>query len=320
MQIRVHSITHEASGINAYELIHPEGMDLPYFTAGSHIDVHLPGGFVRQYSLCNNPAERHRYVIGVLGVEGGRGGSKAFHEQVRAGDILTVSQPRNNFPLAENATRHLFLAGGIGITPILSMLERLADRKDDFILAYCTRSRERTAFRRRLSGLAHAGHIVFHHDDGDPAKTLNVADMLRRHDAGTHLYCCGPSGFMNAVKSASAHWPRGSVHFEFFAPPPDPPATANLPTHSAEDAFKIKLASSGAVFFVPSEKSIVQVLREHGISCETSCEAGMCGTCRTRYLEGSPDHRDYVLSEEDRGEYVMICCARSQSEVLVLDI
>ena len=319
MQLRVRSITYEAAGINAYELVDPTGAALPPFTAGSHLDVHPPGNFIRQYSLCNDPRERHRYVIGVLNVGGGRGGSKAMHENVRAGDLLTVSVPRNNFPLIENAKRHLLLAGGIGVTPMMAMVEALAARGADFKVIYCSRSPDLTAFRDRLRPHAEAGRVTFHHDEGDPLRGLDVAAALSEHEEGTHLYCCGPGGLMNAVKAAAAHWPAGAVHFEFFSVPVVAPAAPTAPIAQAEDRFEIKLAGSGAIFTVPHDKSIVEVLRENGVECETSCEAGICGTCRTRYLEGTPDHRDYVLSDEEHEEFVMICCARSQSKVLVLD-
>ena len=318
MQLRVSSITHETAGINAYELVDPAGAALPPFTAGAHIDVHPPGNFLRQYSLCNDPRERHRYVIGVLNVAGGRGGSKAMHENVRAGDLLAVSAPRNNFPLTGDARRHVLLAGGIGVTPMMAMVETLAAQSADFNLLYCSRSPDLTAFRDRLKPHADAGRAAFHHDEGDPARGLDVAAALRGHEQGTHLYCCGPGGLMNAVKAATAHWPAGTVHFEFFSAPVAAPATP-VERAAGEDTFQIKLAHCGAIFTVPHKKSIVEVLRENGIECETSCEEGMCGTCRTRYLDGTPEHHDYVLSDEEHEEFVLICCARSQSKMLVLD-
>lgn len=317
MQLLVRSIVLEAKGINAYELVDPAGAALPPFTAGSHIDVKLAGNFIRQYSLCNDPRERHRYVIGVLNVAGGRGGSKAMHESVRVGDLLNISAPRNNFSLAQDASRHVLLAGGIGATPMMAMVETLSARGADFSLLYCSRSPELTAFRDRLKPHAKAGRVVFHHDEGDPARGLDVVAALREHEPGTHLYCCGPGGLMKAVEAATAHWPAGTVHFEFFSAP----AAAAAPLRQADrpDIFKVRLASNGAVYTVPPDRSIVEVLRENGVECETSCEAGICGTCRTRYLEGSPEHRDFLLSDEEHEEFVLICCARSQSDMLVLD-
>lgn len=317
MQLLVRSIALEAKGINAYELVDPAGAALPPFTAGSHIDVKLAGNFIRQYSLCNDPRERHRYVIGVLNVVGGRGGSKAMHESVRVGDLLNTSAPRNNFSLAQDASRHVLLAGGIGVTPMMAMVETLSARGADFSLLYCSRSPELTAFRDRLKPHAKAGRVVFHHDEGDPARGLDVVAALREHEPGTHLYCCGPGGLMKAVKAATAHWPAGTVHFEFFSAPTA--AAAPLRQADRPDIFQVRLASNGAVYTVPPDRSIVEVLRENGVECETSCEAGICGTCRTRYLEGSPEHRDFLLSDEEHEEFVLICCARSQSDMLVLD-
>lgn len=318
MQLRVKSITYEAAGINAYELIDAAGNELPPFTAGAHIDVHVPGNFLRQYSLCNDPSERHRYVIGVLKVEGGRGGSKSMHENVHAGDLITVSVPRNNFPLTE-ARRYLLLAGGVGITPIMAMTETLRARGADFDLLYSTRSPDRTAFRQRLAPLADAGRVTFCHSVGDATKRLDVVAALREYREGTHLFCCGPTGLMSAVKAAVTRWPQGSVHFEFFSAPTGPGASESGSPEASDGVFEVQLAKSGARFAVPPGKSIVEVLRANGVACETSCEAGLCGTCRTHYLEGEPDHQDFLLTEEERQEFVLICCARSKSATLVLD-
>lgn len=316
MQVRLRSITREAEGINAYEFVDPAGAALPPFSAGSHIDVHVGPNLLRHYSLCNDPRERHRYVIGVLNVAGGRGGSKAMHENVRVGDLMTISAPRNNFPLAEDASRHLLLAGGIGITPMMAMVETLSAHGADFRLLYCSRSAKLTAFRDRLTPHTEGDRVAFHHDEGDPARGLDVVAALREHEPGTHLYCCGPKGLMAAVQAASAHWPAGTVHFEFFSAPLAAPAAAR---DAGLDTFQVRLASSGATYTVPPEKSIVQVLRDNDVEVETSCEAGICGTCRTRYLEGAPEHRDLVLSDEEHEEFVLICCARSRTELLVLD-
>jgi vanillate O-demethylase ferredoxin subunit len=315
LQVRVCRITLEAAGINSYELVDPNGRDLPPFTAGAHVDAHLPGGIVRQYSLCNPPSERHRYVVAVLNEIAGRGGSRAMHEQVRAGDLLTVSEPRNNFPLREEAKRHVLIAGGIGATPLLAMVHRLTAVGAAFDLHYCTRMADKTAFRGVLALVAGA-RVHYHHDGGDPSRGLDVAKLLWTHEMGTHLYCCGPAGLMAAVKAASAHWPAGSVHFEFFAPPPAAPAGQA----GADAAFEVRLASSGESFIVPPDKSILQALREHGRDADSSCEAGTCGTCMTGYLEGEPDHRDFVLDDDQRRQNLMICVSRSKSAVLVLDL
>jgi ferredoxin-NADP reductase len=302
LNLRVRSIVNEAVDINSFELVHPRGEDLPPFTAGSHIDVAIPGGIVRQYSLCNDPRERSRYVIAVLKVRDGRGGSRAMHEAVRAGDEVTVSTPRNNFELVESARRHLLIAGGIGITPLMAMVERLDALGADYALHYCTRSPEQAAFNERLAERVRRQRVIYHYDGGDPSKGLRVSDVVANYEPGTHLYYCGPPGLMAAIGRETGQWPHDSVHCEFFVPPPTSWPLTSAPAASAE------------------YRSIVEVLRGAGIECSTSCEAGVCGTCRTRYLEGTPDHHDFVLNDTERENYVMICCARASSEVLVLDI
>jgi vanillate O-demethylase ferredoxin subunit len=313
MMLRVRAIFYEAERINAYELVDPSGALLPAFTAGSHIDVHLPGNFLRQYSLANDPREQHRYVIGVLKEVAGRGGSKSFHDNVKVGDLLQASAPRNNFALVPDARSYLLIAGGIGVTPLMSMVTALGNAGADFALHYCARAPEQTAFRDKLAGHAAAGRVTYHYDGGDPRQGLDVAGLLEAHGAGTHLYCCGPAGLMKAVGDAAAHWPPGTVHFEFFAPLPQPQG-------QVDGEFKVKIASSNSVFAVPADKTILEVLRANGLSVESSCEAGTCGTCCTGYLEGTPDHRDFVLTDDQQAKFLMVCCSRSKSELLVLDL
>jgi vanillate O-demethylase ferredoxin subunit len=216
MLLRVRSITYLAARINGYELVDPSGQDLPPFTAGAHISVRLAEGIVRDFSLWNDPAERTRYCIAVL-----REGltSSRLHEEVRVGALVAGSVPRNNFPLTTGAERHLLIAGGIGITPIMAMIAELRRGRAEFQVHYCTRSPEETAFFDDLAVLAALGRVQFHHDGGDPAKGLDIAATLRECRPGTHLYYCGPPGMMAAAASASAHWPQGTVHFEFFAGP-----------------------------------------------------------------------------------------------------
>lgn len=314
LQVRLHSVEREADEIASFELVAPDGRDLPPFAAGAHVDVHLPGDLVRQYSLCNPPGERHRYVVAVLREPGGRGGSRAMHDAVRAGDLLTISEPRNNFPLREEARRHVLVAGGIGATPLLAMVYRLNAIGADYELHYCTRTAEKTAFRAVLDRIA-GPRVRYHHDGGDPSKGLDVAKLLWTHEMGTHLYCCGPAGLMAAVKTASGHWPVDTVHFEFFAPVATPAGQA-----AADGSFEVKLAASGESFVVPPDKTILQVLRDHGYDLDSSCESGTCGTCMTAYLAGEPDHRDFVLDDDQRQSHLMVCVSRARSAALVLDL
>lgn len=312
---RLHAIVHQAEGIASFEFRDPAGGELPPFTAGAHVEVHIRPGCVRQYSLCNDPRERHRYVVAVLREAGGRGGSVAMHDELRVGQVVTLGTPRNFFGLAGEARRHLLVAGGIGVTPMMAMASELESRGQDFFLHCCTRSTERTAFADRLGALASAGRAALHHDGGDPARGLDLRALLAEHEPGTHLYYCGPPGFMQAAAAASSHWPAGTVHFEHFTAPvrSEEPARADTP-------FRIRLARSKLELDVPADRSIADVLVDHDVFIETSCREGYCGTCLTRYLGGEPEHRDTVLDDADRKEFVLVCCARSRTPLLELDL
>jgi ferredoxin-NADP reductase len=312
MQLRIRSITYLAEAINGYELVDPRGRDLPRFAAGAHIDLRF-GDLVRQYSLCNDPAERRRYCIAVLREDASRGGSRRLHDTVRVGDLVEVSMPRNNFPLESAVERHLLIAGGIGIAPIMSMIAELQRRRADFQLHYCTRSAVRTAFRDDPALIAADGRVHFHYDDGDPARGLDIRAVLRDPPQGTHLYYCGPAGLMAAAAEATKGWPAGTVHCEYFTAPPAASVVEDKP-------FRVRLAKRGVEYEIPVGQTIVGVLRRHGIAVPTSCELGYCGACVTRYLAGEPDHRDQVLREYGRGRFVLICCARSKTPVLHLDL
>jgi ferredoxin-NADP reductase len=314
LHARLHAIVLEADGIASFEFRRAGGGELPPFSAGSHIDVHIASGCVRQYSLCNDPRERHRYVVAVLREESGRGGSKAMHDELRIGQSLTLSTPRNFFPLARDARRHLLIAGGIGVTPMMAMLAELQSQQSEFFLHYCTRSPERTAFRERVEALAEVGRAAIHYDGGELSRGLDLTALLRQHQAGTHVYYCGPAGLMRAASAAAAHWPAGSVHAEHFAAP------AASAAHAPNSPFRIQLARSGLDLEVPANKSIVDVLRENDVFIETSCTQGYCGTCLTRYLAGEPEHRDTVLDDDDRREFVLVCCARARTSTLQLDL
>src|SRR6195256_4783638 len=209
MQLRIRSIIYLAEDINGYELVDPNGRDLPRFSAGAHIGVRLGDNIWRDYSLWNDPAERRLYCIAVLREKLGEG-SRRLHNEIRVGDTVETSLPRNNFPLSETAERHLLLAGGIGITPVMAMVAELKRRRADFVLHYCTRAPAKTAFRDELDLLAAMGRVVFHYDDGDPAKGLDIAALLREPRAGTHLYYCGPAGLMAAPQAGAAPSPAGN--------------------------------------------------------------------------------------------------------------
>lgn len=318
LELFVRQVRYEGRNIQSYELVDPEGKALPPFTAGAHIDVHLANGTVRQYSLCNSPDDTHRYVIAVLRDDKGRGGSKTVHEQLRVQDRVRVSHPRNNFELGEGARKIILIAGGIGVTPIKSMAHRLAALDDaDFELHYCARDAQCAAFTEELEALLGSDRLHLHFDGGDPSKGLDIARLLRNEaQDGTHLYYCGPAGLMRACADASADWPKGSVHAEHFkAPERDATPAARLPGE-----FTVEIASTGQRLPVPVDKSIADVLKASGISVQTSCEAGLCATCRVRYLSGEVEHQDCILDQDDQRSFLTICVSRAKSELLVLDL
>lgn len=316
LQVRVARKADEALDIATFELVNLDGRPLPAFSAGSHIDVHLPNGLTRQYSLCNDPGEGHHYLIGVLRDPASRGGSQAMHELVREGDVLHVSAPKNHFPLAHEATHSILLAGGIGVTPILCMAERLAITGASFEMHYCTRSPERTAFRGRIAAAAFAPKVEFHYDDAAESQKLQLDRLLSPVRPGTHLYVCGPKGFMDWVLASArtAGWPETQLHYEFFG--------AEVVKSDDDASFEVKLASSGKVIVVPKDRTVVQALAANGFEIATSCEQGVCGTCLTRVLEGEPDHKDMYLTPEEQAanDQFLPCCSRSKSRLLVLDL
>jgi ferredoxin-NADP reductase len=323
LEVRLKSITAIADDINAFEFVSTNGAPLPEFAAGAHIDVHLSGGVIRQYSLCNPPRERNRYVVAVLREPQGRGGSIAMHDELRAGQTVRISSPRNHFKLSTFARRHLFIAGGIGITPVMAMISEVQRRAEAFHLYYCARSAQRAAFLDELKPLIDRGVASVHFDNGDPRNGLDLASVVAQHSPGTHLYYCGPGGLMDAIETASAHWPRETRHCERFSASP----AAKSRQHGAPDsgseqdvAFDVELRRSHKTFTVSPGESVVDVLRCHGVEVDTSCCEGYCGTCITRYLAGEPIHRDSVLDDEDREEFVMICCCRAKGPTLVLDL
>jgi ferredoxin-NADP reductase len=317
LDLMVRQIRFEGKGINSYELVDPQGASLPPFTAGAHIDVHLKGGTIRQYSLSNAPSERHRYVIAVLRDEAGRGGSKAVHDTLRVQDRVKVSAPRNNFELAADAKKVVLLAGGIGVTPLKAMAHRLEEAGIDYEMHYCAKDALCTAFTEELAGIRTAGRLHFHFDNGDPSAGLNISELLREPAADTHVYYCGPAGFMKACAAAAQHWPSGTVHFEHFKAPE---RDLSQEVAGAVGEFIVKIASSGQMIPVAADQSIADALDEAGVPIETSCRAGLCGTCKVRYLSGEVAHNDCILGDDEKREYLTACVSRATSRELVLDL
>ena len=319
LEVKVERRHEEADGICSFELVSTDGAPLPVFSAGAHIDVHVGEGLVRQYSLCNPPWERHRYVIGVLRDPASRGGSQAMHDGVRSGATLRISEPKNHFPLRA-APFSLLLAGGIGVTPILAMAEALAQQGADFQMHYCARSSERAAFRDRIAAAPYAPRVQFHYDSGDAAQKLDLPALLAGLDRASHIYLCGPAGFIDHVKAvAKAHgWPQEQVHLEYFGAA----APAEGQGAGGELAFEVRLASSGKTYSIPPGSSVLRVLSDAGVFIPASCEQGVCGTCLTRVLEGVPDHRDLYLDEAEQAanDCFTPCCSRSKTNTLLLDL
>jgi phthalate 4,5-dioxygenase reductase subunit len=299
-----------ADGVRLFELRHPGGADLPEFTAGAHIAVRVPNGLIRKYSLCNDPDERDRYCIAVKREANQGSGSTSLIDGAKAGDILPVSVPRNNFPLAKSPAGYTFIAGGIGITPIMSMIRHLSKTgTTPFKLYYCTRSPAATAFREELTAPPLKSKVVIHHDGGEPDRALDLWPILERPKG--HVYCCGPRPMMQAVRDYTGHWSPSAVHFEAFTEP-----VRNAPD---DRPFKVRLAKSGGIVDVPVGTTILEALRAHGLDVPSSCESGTCGTCRTRLIAGEADHRDLVLSEHEHADTIMVCVSRARSNEIEID-
>ncbi|HWK97093.1 MAG TPA: PDR/VanB family oxidoreductase [Pseudolabrys sp.] len=314
LQVRVARIVDETDRIRMYVLVRPDRSPLPAFTAGAHVAIRLPSGLIRHYSLANNPSETHRYILGIQRDANSTGGSSYIHASIREGDSLFIGAPVNHFAIRDAAAPAILIAGGIGITPILSMAHQLQDRGTPFEIIYLTRSMAETAFRAEVAA-AFAGKVTLHHDRGLPERQFDLTGLLRDVRPGTDIYCCGPSGLMTAVKNAAGHWPQDRVHFEYFSN--DTPLDKQ-----GDQPFEVALARSGLTVTVNPGETILQVLLRHNVDVPYSCDEGTCGTCITKVLEGIPDHRDVVLdpSEKTSNGVMTVCCSRAATSRLVLDL
>jgi ferredoxin-NADP reductase len=311
VSLRVESTTQVSVGVTELVLVAADGSELPSWAAGSHIDVKIRPGLVRQYSLCSDPGDRSRWRVAVLREPASRGGSIVLCERVRAGDVLTVTGPRNHFPLHESP-RYLFIAGGIGITPIIPMIKAAQDAGADWRLVYGGRSEASMAYRDEVRRIDPARVLEW---PQDLRGLIELDQLLAEPQPGTLIYCCGPEPLIAAVEARSAHWPHKTLQVERFAPRPLTDVPANT-------SFEIELVDSGEVLVVPPDRSILEVVDEAGIFVLSNCEEGTCGTCQTAVLEGVPDHRDSVLDEDERAanDTMMICVSRALSSRLVLDL
>jgi vanillate O-demethylase ferredoxin subunit len=313
---RVHSITWAAEDILLFDLRPPaRDLALPGFTAGAHIDLHLPGGLVRSYSLINPQGETHRYVIAVNKDSASRGGSRYLHEAARVGDCMTIGRPRNNFELAEDAPHSVLIAGGIGVTPLWCMVQRLAQLGMSWQLYYCARTRDQAAFLDEIESLGRraGARLVLNFDHEPGGKILDLQAVMHDAPRKAHVYCCGPSAMLAAFQEASTGWPQEQIHLEYFS--------ASTPA-ATSGGYTVVLARSQVTLFVKEGMTILDTLLEHGIDVPFSCAEGVCGSCETTVLDGVPDHRDVILTDTERraGRTMMICCSGCKSKELVLDL
>ena len=314
--VRVRSLTWEAEGVLCVELVAPDGAALPVFEAGAHIDLQLPlpaGVASRSYSLCNDPCERHRYVVGVGLDRASRGGSRWVHEQLRPGALLSITAPRNHFRLNEAAPSFALVAGGIVITPILAMARRLHTLGKPVRVLLAARHRGAAAFVDTMRALAPELTLHLDSEAGGPPK---LHAWLAALPVGTSAYCCGPAPMLDSFEKACAELGLTDAHIERFAAAPAP-ADARPP-----GGFTLVLERSGRSIEVPADKSVLDALLDAGIDMPYSCMEGVCGTCETRVLDGEIDHRDGVLSavERKRGDVMMVCVSRCKGERMVLDL
>lgn len=311
MELVVARLTQEAQDVLGVELRAPDGGELPPFAAGAHLDLHLPGGLCRQYSLVNPPLERHRYVLGVGLAAASRGGSAFVHRRLAVGDRLQASEPRSLFGVAPAAREHLFIAGGIGVTPILSMVHWCEAQGWPWRLLYCVRTRARAAYAWTLA--PHGARVRLHVDeesDGPP----DLRGWLRSAAPGAHVYCCGPAGLMDAVAAACPDLgiPRDRTHYERFVAPVAAPG----------ESFVVVLRRSGRRITVGPRQSLLEALEAHRVSVPFSCREGLCRSCETPLLGGEAEHLDHVLSDAERAAQncILPCVSRARSAELVLDL
>lgn len=315
IELRVARIERITPRIRLFQLDSVDGAPLPAFTAGAHIDLELGSGDERSYSLLNDQGDTGRYVIAVLREEDGRGGSRWMHDVLKAGDVVRAAPPENDFRLSEAGDHHVLIAGGIGITPILSMAARLHELGRDYAIHYCARSEEEAAFATEIA-TRHGERARFHYDGGVPGCGLDVKALLANRPAAAHAYVCGPGGLIRAVREAGRDWPSGTIHFELFKG-----SNADLGLDALNEPFDIVCKRAGKRFTIPADRSILDVLKADGFRIRSLCNEGVCGTCRVDLVSGEVDHRDECLDEDERDEAIQVCVSRARpGQTLVLDL
>ena len=311
MKMAVRDVRVVTDTVKLYTFRHPRRDHLPAPTPGAHVDVRLPAGQIRQYSLCGDPDDDTAYTIAVKREDDGRGASRWIHENLRVGSIVPVSAPRNNFPLVEGPHRNVFIAGGIGITPILPMTMRLARRNIPFELHYCAHEARNAPLLSAIRQACDPRRLITYFSDAPDRRRLDAEGTLKAVVPGTQVYCCGPQRLTQAVRAAAINWPQSYVHSEVFKP--------TLDENFVAEPFDVRLASTGEVVRIPANKSALEVLRARGVSLPSSCEFGVCGACACRYLDGTVIHRDSVLDIGERQDRMMLCVSRARTSV-TLDI
>jgi len=305
--------TIEANNMVSLELVDPAGAELPAFSAGSHIDVTIPNGMVRQYSLYNSATERHRYLIGIWKDANSRGGSVAMHQDINVGDTLKVSEPRNRFAVPRDTARAVLLARGIGVTPILSIADHLKAKNIPFELHYLFAGGSPGSFQGTIEASAFAENTTFYLEGGQPP--FNPVTLLADRPEDTHLFICGVDWWMDPIAKTAQTKGFGvnRIHMERFG--------GKAPAPLLDKVFSVKVASTGKTYEIPGDKSVTGALEERGVRIPTSCEQGACGTCKVKVLEGEVDHRDKRLTAAQREEgWMLACVSRGKGDLLVLDI
>lgn len=306
--LRVAAVRYETEKITSFEFHAIDGAPLPQFSAGAHISIAVPYIGIRRYSLCSAPGQTHRYMIAIQREDGGRGGSVALHRLLRVGAIARITAPVNEFALADSG-RHILIAGGIGITPMLSMAYELEERGDPFHLFVLNRAVNQTPFREEIQRFVDRGVATLHHSRIHGRADLR--QIVSGAEPDLHVYCCGPNSLIDAVKQAAAQLSAANLHFEIFAPAEN--AEVNCP-------FSVTVASTGQMINVGASESLLDALRREDIAVDSSCEIGTCGSCKIGFRGGRPFHRDALLSDEERERYLLCCVSRAAGKDMILDI
>ncbi|OXI66591.1 oxidoreductase [Burkholderia sp. AU28863] len=320
-QVRIDALIDAAQDIRCFRVSRVDGQPFDAYEPGAHIDVTAPSGITRQYSLCGNPDERGSYLFAVKKEAQSRGGSRSLHDDVSVGAELSIGTPRNLFRLADDASEHVLVAAGIGITPLLSMAYALRQRGARYRLHYFARSRDHAAFVDELSAEPFASHVTFHYGVEPDALAAELGRCIESIDLEAHVYTCGPGPFMDAVVAAAARRiPENAIHLERFAA--EPSTSVTIADAAPAEGFEVRLQRSGQSVRVAPGTSIVDALAKIGVEVDTSCGEGVCGTCMVPVIDGEPDHRDHCLSKAERASNTVICCcvSRARSAVLVLDL